>query len=143
MPSVGFFFYLNTLFYMATYKQRTKRSSTSCPCTTQHIRCRASSMQLENSEKTCIPYATNSTRQIPRREWTYRCTNTVINYREPLASTFPPPLPRTFATVTPHSHFKTSQLTRDHSRIFGPCARFGGCPTTLHHIFTQPVPNPQ
>ena len=27
----GFFFYLNPVFYIATYKQRTKRSSTSCP----------------------------------------------------------------------------------------------------------------
>ena len=46
----------------------------------------------------------------------------------------------TLATVTSHSHFRTSQLTRNHARIFGPFARCGGCPTALHYIVIQPVP---
>jgi len=66
-PLREIFFYFNTLFYMASYKQRTKRSSTSCPYHTPHIRWRSSAMQLENSEETCIPYTIHSTRHIPRR----------------------------------------------------------------------------
>ena len=78
---LNLFFFLNTFFYMATYKQRTKSSPTSCPYHTPHIRLRASSMQLENSEETRIPYTTHSTRRIPRKAWAYRRTNAAITYR--------------------------------------------------------------
>ena len=60
------FFYVNTLFYMATYKQRTNRSSTSCPYHTPHRMTRELHASGD-SEATCISSTTHSTRHIPRR----------------------------------------------------------------------------
>ena len=119
---------------MATYKQRTKRFSTSCPYHSPH-------MTKCELHKTCDFRKRHASRTPHTRHDTFlggyglpsfKCSSpiwTTSVYR-----------PTATSTNLPLSHHIRTSRLRNRTRIFGPCARCGVCCTIPHDLVSQPVP---